>query len=82
MFMFHWMRSSNVHDGIVHFELLHGFAYVFLLFQTFPTPTSHSKMVYSSPNLKTSMKPGAGSKPHDVQEALKKKQVLSYLLAD
>lgn len=28
------------------------------------------------------MKPGAGSKPHDVQEALKKKQVLYYSLAD
>lgn len=34
-------------------------------------------MVYSSPNLKTTLKSGAGSKPHDVQEALKKKQVLS-----
>jgi len=39
-------------------------------------------MVYSSSNLKASMKPGAGSKPHDVQEALKKKQVLYDLLAD
>lgn len=51
---------------------------VFLLFQTFPTSTSHSKVVYSSSNLKASLKPGAGSKPHDVQEALKKKQVLYY----
>ncbi|XP_066833246.1 RNA-binding protein 27 isoform X7 [Anser cygnoides] len=42
--------------------------------QTFPTSTSHSKTVYSTSNLKTAMKPGAGSKPHDVQEALKKKQ--------
>ncbi|NWR67980.1 RBM27 protein, partial [Bucorvus abyssinicus] len=50
--------------------------------QTFPTPTSHSKMVYSSPNLKTSMKPGAGSKPHDVQEALKKKQEAMKLQQD
>lgn len=49
----------------------------FLLFQIFPTSTSHSKMVYSSPNLKTTLKSGAGSKPHDVQEALKKKQVLN-----
>lgn len=54
----------------------------FLLFQTFPTPTSHSKMVYSSSNLKAAMKPGAGSKPHDVQEALKKKQVLCCVLLD
>ncbi|KAM6408864.1 RNA-binding protein 27-like isoform 1-T1 [Rhynochetos jubatus] len=50
--------------------------------QTFPTPTSHSKMVYSSSNLKTSMKPGAGSKPHDVQEALKKKQEAMKLQQD
>ncbi|NXN37779.1 RBM27 protein, partial [Rhinoptilus africanus] len=58
------------------------FVCVFLLFQTFPTSTSHSKMVYSSPNLKTSMKPGAGSKPHDVQEALKKKQEAMKLQQD
>uniref|UniRef100_A0A8C3KBY5 RRM domain-containing protein n=1 Tax=Calidris pygmaea TaxID=425635 RepID=A0A8C3KBY5_9CHAR len=50
--------------------------------QTFSTPTSHSKMVYSSSNLKTSMKPGAGSKPHDVQEALKKKQEAMKLQQD
>ncbi|KFV41991.1 RNA-binding protein 27, partial [Tyto alba] len=49
---------------------------------TFPTSTSHSKMVYSSSNLKTSMKPGAGSKPHDVQEALKKKQEAMKLQQD
>ncbi|NXG66696.1 RBM27 protein, partial [Hemiprocne comata] len=50
--------------------------------QTFPTSTSHSKMVYSSSNLKTSMKPVAGSKPHDVQEALKKKQEAMKLQQD
>ncbi|KAM6249022.1 RNA-binding protein 27-like isoform 3-T3 [Spheniscus humboldti] len=50
--------------------------------QTFPTSTSHSKMVYSSSSLKTSMKPGAGSKPHDVQEALKKKQEAMKLQQD
>lgn len=55
------------------------FSCVFLLFQIFPTSTSHSKMVYSSSNLKTALKSGAGSKPHDVQEALKKKQVLNTL---
>ncbi|NWH74258.1 RBM27 protein, partial [Piaya cayana] len=49
---------------------------------TFPASTSHSKMVYSSSNLKTSMKPGAGSKPHDVQEALKKKQEAMKLQQD
>uniref|UniRef100_A0A8C5UAR3 RNA-binding protein 27 n=1 Tax=Malurus cyaneus samueli TaxID=2593467 RepID=A0A8C5UAR3_9PASS len=50
--------------------------------QIFPTPTSHSKMVYSSPNLKTTLKSGAGSKPHDVQEALKKKQEAIKLQQD
>ncbi|XP_074959131.1 RNA-binding protein 27 isoform X3 [Phalacrocorax aristotelis] len=50
--------------------------------QTFPTSTSHSKMVYSSSNLKTCIKPGAGSKPHDVQEALKKKQEAMKLQQD
>ncbi|XP_064527719.1 RNA-binding protein 27 isoform X3 [Pseudopipra pipra] len=50
--------------------------------QIFPTSTSHSKMVYSSPNLKTSLKSGAGSKPHDVQEALKKKQEAMKLQQD
>ncbi|KAM4653187.1 RNA-binding protein 27-like isoform 5-T5 [Amazona ochrocephala] len=50
--------------------------------QTFPTSTSHSKMVYSTSNLKTSLKPGAGSKPHDVQEALKKKQEAMKLQQD
>ncbi|XP_069725680.1 RNA-binding protein 27 isoform X1 [Phaenicophaeus curvirostris] len=49
---------------------------------TFPASSSHSKMVYSSSNLKTSMKPGAGSKPHDVQEALKKKQEAMKLQQD
>ncbi|KFZ55585.1 RNA-binding protein 27, partial [Antrostomus carolinensis] len=52
------------------------------LSKTFPTSTSHSKMVYSTSNLKTSMKPGAGSKPHDVQEALKKKQEALKLQQD
>lgn len=66
----------------IHFNLLHisVCVCVFLQFQTFPTSTSHSKTVYSTSNLKTPMKPGAGSKPHDVQEALKKKQVLCYML--
>ncbi|OXB76652.1 UNVERIFIED_CONTAM: hypothetical protein H355_008691 [Colinus virginianus] len=50
--------------------------------QTFPTSTSHSKMVYSSSNLKTAMKPGGGPKPHDVQEALKKKQEAMKLQQD
>ncbi|XP_035416494.1 RNA-binding protein 27 isoform X4 [Cygnus atratus] len=50
--------------------------------QTFPTSTSHSKTVYSTSNLKTAMKPGAGSKPHDVQEALKKKQEAMKLQQD
>ncbi|KFP02105.1 RNA-binding protein 27, partial [Calypte anna] len=52
------------------------------LSKTFPTPTSHSKMVYSTSNLKTSVKPGAGSKPHDVQEAFKKKQEAMKLQQD
>ncbi|NXA03333.1 RBM27 protein, partial [Sapayoa aenigma] len=55
---------------------------VVLIFQIFPTSTSHSKMVYSSPNLKTSLKSGTGSKPHDVQEALKKKQEAMKLQQD
>ncbi|NXM21705.1 RBM27 protein, partial [Ploceus nigricollis] len=50
--------------------------------QIFPTSTSHSKMVYSSPNLKTALKSGAGSKPHDVQEVLKKKQEAMKLQQD
>ncbi|KAM7042371.1 RNA-binding protein 27-like isoform 3-T3 [Acridotheres tristis] len=50
--------------------------------QIFPTSTSHSKMVYSSSNLKTTLKSGAGSKPHDVQEALKKKQEAMKLQQD
>ncbi|XP_030911094.1 RNA-binding protein 27 [Geospiza fortis] len=50
--------------------------------QIFPTSTSHSKMVYSSPNLKTALKSGAGCKPHDVQEALKKKQEAMKLQQD
>ncbi|KFO55617.1 RNA-binding protein 27, partial [Corvus brachyrhynchos] len=50
--------------------------------QIFPTSTSHSKMLYSSPNLKTTLKSGAGSKPHDVQEALKKKQEAMKLQQD
>ncbi|XP_074865849.1 RNA-binding protein 27 isoform X2 [Carettochelys insculpta] len=50
--------------------------------QTFPTSTSHTKMVYNSPNLKTSLKSGTGSKSHDVQEALKKKQEAMKLQQD
>ncbi|XP_016160699.1 PREDICTED: RNA-binding protein 27 [Ficedula albicollis] len=50
--------------------------------QIFPTSTSHSKMVYSSSNLKSALKSGAGSKPHDVQEALKKKQEAMKLQQD
>ncbi|XP_064017765.1 RNA-binding protein 27 isoform X4 [Pogoniulus pusillus] len=50
--------------------------------QMFPTPTSHSKMVYSASHLKTPGKPGAGSKPHDVQEVLKKKQEAMKLQQD
>ncbi|XP_025065306.1 RNA-binding protein 27 isoform X2 [Alligator sinensis] len=50
--------------------------------QTFPTSTSHAKMIYSPSNLKTSMKPGTGSKSHDVQEALKKKQEAMKLQQD
>ncbi|CAM5160048.1 unnamed protein product [Natator depressus] len=50
--------------------------------QTFSTSTSHTKMVYNSPNLKTSVKPGTGSKSHDVQEALKKKQEAMKLQQD
>ncbi|KFV68728.1 RNA-binding protein 27, partial [Dryobates pubescens] len=52
------------------------------LSKTFPTPTSHSKMVYSASHLKAPGKPGAGSKPHDVQEALKKKQEAMKLQQD
>uniref|UniRef100_A0A8U7NF11 RNA binding motif protein 27 n=1 Tax=Corvus moneduloides TaxID=1196302 RepID=A0A8U7NF11_CORMO len=52
------------------------------LSKIFPTSTSHSKMLYSSPNLKTTLKSGAGSKPHDVQEALKKKQEAMKLQQD
>ncbi|XP_039340392.1 RNA-binding protein 27 [Mauremys reevesii] len=50
--------------------------------QTFPTSASHTKMVYNSPNLKTSVKSGTGSKSHDVQEALKKKQEAMKLQQD
>uniref|UniRef100_A0A8C0H4D8 RNA binding motif protein 27 n=1 Tax=Chelonoidis abingdonii TaxID=106734 RepID=A0A8C0H4D8_CHEAB len=49
---------------------------------TFPTSASHTKMVYNSPNLKTSVKSGTGSKSHDVQEALKKKQEAMKLQQD
>ncbi|NXM66387.1 RBM27 protein, partial [Serilophus lunatus] len=65
-----------------HSKLFHILFCVFLIFQIFPTSTSHSKMVYSSPNLKTSLKSGVGSKPHDVQEALKKKQEAMKLQQD
>ncbi|KAL7989200.1 hypothetical protein Chor_011866 [Crotalus horridus] len=44
--------------------------------QLFPSSTTHTKMVYSSSNLKTGNKSGTGNKSHDVQEVLKKKQML------
>lgn len=47
----------------------------------FPASTAHTKMMYSSSNLKTSIKASTGNKSHDVQEALKKKQVTVYMLA-
>ncbi|XP_053154466.1 RNA-binding protein 27 isoform X2 [Hemicordylus capensis] len=50
--------------------------------QMFSTSTSHTKMVYSSSNLKTSIKPGAGNKSHDIQEVLKKKQEAMKLQQD
>uniref|UniRef100_F7DIL7 RNA binding motif protein 27 n=1 Tax=Ornithorhynchus anatinus TaxID=9258 RepID=F7DIL7_ORNAN len=49
--------------------------------QTFST-LGHTKMVYSSTNLKTSSKSGAGTKSHDVHEALKKKQEAMKLQQD
>uniref|UniRef100_A0A670IYV2 RNA binding motif protein 27 n=1 Tax=Podarcis muralis TaxID=64176 RepID=A0A670IYV2_PODMU len=48
----------------------------------FPTSIGHSKMVYSSSNLKTSIKPGTGNKSHDVQEVFKKKQEAMKLQQD
>ncbi|KAM4676764.1 RNA-binding protein 27 [Discoglossus pictus] len=50
--------------------------------QALPPSTSHSKMVYSSTNLKTGSKPVAGSKAVDVQDALKKKQEALKLQQD
>uniref|UniRef100_A0A670J0S5 RRM domain-containing protein n=1 Tax=Podarcis muralis TaxID=64176 RepID=A0A670J0S5_PODMU len=50
--------------------------------QMFPTSIGHSKMVYSSSNLKTSIKPGTGNKSHDVQEVFKKKQEAMKLQQD
>ncbi|XP_075457148.1 RNA-binding protein 27 isoform X2 [Ascaphus truei] len=50
--------------------------------QTLPPSTSHSKMVYSSPSLKTANKPTAGSKAVDVQDAHKKKQEALKLQQD
>ncbi|KAM8973250.1 RNA-binding protein 27-like isoform 1-T1 [Pelodytes ibericus] len=49
--------------------------------QTLPTSTSHSKMIYSSTNLKTANKP-TGPKPVDMQDALKKKQEAIKLQQD
>ncbi|XP_038628075.1 RNA-binding protein 27 isoform X2 [Tachyglossus aculeatus] len=49
--------------------------------QTFST-LGHTKMVYSSTNLKTTSKSGAGTKSHDVHEALKKKQEAMKLQQD
>ncbi|XP_066472938.1 RNA-binding protein 27 [Tiliqua scincoides] len=50
--------------------------------QVFPTSASHIKMVYSSSNLKTSIKPCTGNKSHDVHEVLKKKQEALKLQQD
>ncbi|XP_053232646.1 RNA-binding protein 27 isoform X3 [Podarcis raffonei] len=50
--------------------------------QMFTTSIGHSKMVYSSSNLKTSIKPGTGNKSHDVQEVFKKKQEAMKLQQD
>ncbi|XP_026543775.1 RNA-binding protein 27 isoform X2 [Notechis scutatus] len=50
--------------------------------QLFPSSTSHTKMVYSSSNMKTGNKSGTGNKSHDVQEVLKKKQEAMKLQQD
>ncbi|KAK9406609.1 RNA-binding protein 27 [Crotalus adamanteus] len=50
--------------------------------QLFPSSTTHTKMVYSSSNLKTGNKSGTGNKSHDVQEVLKKKQETMKLQQD
>ncbi|XP_077903366.1 RNA-binding protein 27 isoform X4 [Ictidomys tridecemlineatus] len=49
--------------------------------QIFPSP-SHPKTIYSSSNLKTPSKLCSGSKSHDVQEVLKKKQEAMKLQQD
>nr|KAF6448577.1 hypothetical protein HJG63_016478 [Rousettus aegyptiacus] len=49
--------------------------------QMFSTP-GHPKMIYSSSNLKTPSKLCSGSKSHDVQEVLKKKQEAMKLQQD
>ncbi|XP_023390690.1 RNA-binding protein 27 isoform X3 [Pteropus medius] len=49
--------------------------------QIFSTP-GHPKMIYSSSNLKTPSKLCSGSKSHDVQEVLKKKQEAMKLQQD
>ncbi|XP_058440234.1 RNA-binding protein 27 isoform X8 [Marmota monax] len=49
--------------------------------QLFPSP-SHPKTIYSSSNLKTPSKLCSGSKSHDVQEVLKKKQEAMKLQQD
>ncbi|XP_069843984.1 RNA-binding protein 27-like [Dipodomys merriami] len=46
------------------------------------SPPSHPKTIYSSTNLKTSSKLSSGSKSHDVQEVLKKKQEAMKLQQD
>lgn len=46
------------------------------------SPPGHPKMIYSSSNLKTPSKLCTGSKSHDVQEALKKKQEAMKLQQD
>ncbi|XP_072846316.2 RNA-binding protein 27 isoform X1 [Pogona vitticeps] len=50
--------------------------------QMFPASAGHTKMVYSSSSLKTSIKPVVGNKSHDVQEVFKKKQEAMKLQQD
>uniref|UniRef100_A0A8C5R0A2 RNA binding motif protein 27 n=1 Tax=Leptobrachium leishanense TaxID=445787 RepID=A0A8C5R0A2_9ANUR len=50
--------------------------------QTLPPSSSHSKMVYSSTNMRSSNKQLSGSKPADVQDAIKKKQEALKLQQD
>ncbi|XP_053319129.1 RNA-binding protein 27 [Spea bombifrons] len=50
--------------------------------QTLPPSTSHTKMVYSSTNVKSANKPLTGSKTVDVQDTFKKKQEALKLQQD